>query len=204
MFELPLDDQPTPPEDRNKIVGTAAYISPEEVRDPDTVCQASDLYSIGVMMFEAACGVRPFEGKPVRELMDAHAYEPAPRPSDMNPSIDPGIEEVILRTLAKTPSERFETAPQMIGALEGAIRNALQLSKQIDEHDAAPTTEWGRLPVDFDLDLDSTQPDAVRFMMMFRSAMLMAFTLLMTSGLKAEGADPHHLARTTDAQLPVI
>ncbi len=196
-----FSDQPTPPEDRHKIVGTAAYISPEEVRDPDTVCESSDLYSIGVMMFEAACGQRPFEGKPVRELMDAHAYEAPPRPSAMNPAITPGLESVILRTLAKTPDERFGSAPQMIGALELAIRSAMQLAVQLDQPPDASTTEWSR-PEDLDLDVLAVQADAARFLGFFRQAVLMAFTLLMTSGMENRSGDPHHMHRLTDAQIP--
>ena len=193
-------DLPTPAEDRQKIVGTAAYISPEEVRDPETVCESSDLYSIGVMMFEAACGQRPFEGKPVRELMDAHAYEMPPRPSQMNPRITPALESVIMRTLAKTPDERFGSAPQMIGALEMAIRNAMQVAMELERTSSAPTTQWSR---DVEIDPLVTANEATRVLAFFRQAVLMAFTLLMTSGMEKRTNDPHHLHRLADAQIPV-
>lgn len=190
-------DQPTPEEDKQKIVGTAAYISPEEVRDPDTVCESSDLYSIGVMMFEAAVGRRPFEGKPIRDLMDAHAYEQPPRPSDVRPGIDPGLESVILRTLAKTPAERFNSAPQMIGALESAIRNTMRMAAEVEREGEAPTMEWSRAQ---ELHVAS---ETARVFAFFRQAVLMAFTLMMTSGAKQRGGDPHHLNRTADAALPL-
>lgn len=189
-------DQPVPREDKQKIVGTAAYISPEEVRDPETVCESSDLYSIGVMMFEAACGQRPFEGRPVRELMDAHAFEAPPRPRDVNPALTPAFEDVIMRTLAKTPDERWGSAPQMIGALEMAIRSAMQIAAQI-EVDRAPTVEWSRQQL-------ATEKDARRFVVLFQQAMMMAFTLLMTSGLENRSNDPHHLNRAADTDLPLL
>ena len=196
-------DQPTPPEDRTKIVGTAAYISPEEVRDPDTVCESSDLYSIGVMMFEAACGQRPFEGKPIRELMDAHAYEEPPRPSAMNPKINPGLEEVIMRTLAKTPSERFDSAPQMIGALEMAIRQAMQMAAQMERDANTPTTEWTRMsPLQLEQSVEQAK-EAARFLAFFRQAMMMAFAILMTNGMSGSERDPHHLNRFSDVQVPL-
>lgn len=199
-------DQPTPPEDKQKIVGTAAYISPEEVRDPDTVCASSDLYSIGVMMFEAACGVRPFEGKPVRELMDAHAYEAPPRPREVNPAITPALESVIMRTLAKTPNERFDSAPQMITALEMAIRSAMHVAAQLEAPApavTARTTEWRRDEPSAEEIALATSNDAARFLALCRQAMLMAFTLLMTSGAEGRDGDPHHLNRAHDFHLPL-
>ncbi len=188
-------DQPVPPEDKAKIVGTAAYISPEEVRDPETVCAASDLYSIGVMMFEAACGSRPFEGKPIRELMDAHAFEEPPRPRELNPALTPAFEEVILRTLTKTPQERFASAPHMIGALEGAIRGAMAFAAQEIANDNDSTVEWSRGEAE-----ERQARDAARFLAFFKQAMLMAFTLMLTTG---DGSQAHHLNRVTDSQLPL-
>ena len=192
-----FSDQPVPPEDREKIVGTAAYISPEEVRNPETVCEASDLYSIGVMMFEAACGTRPFEGRPVRELMDAHAYEVPPSPRDYNPALTPGFENVILRTLTKTPQERFDSAPQMIGALELAIRNAMEFAATQMASADERTVEWTR-----GAEL-ATPRDAAKFLAFFQQAMLMALTLLLTSGVERRVGDPHHLNRTPDLPLPI-
>lgn len=190
-------DQPTPDEDKSKIVGTAAYISPEEVRDPDTVCPSSDLYSIGVMMFEAACGKRPFEGRPVRDLMDAHAYEQPPRPREYNPTLTPAFEEVILRTLTKTPEERWGSAPQMIGALETAIRSAMEYAASQVQVEQGKTTEWNRETA------LTTQRDAARFLGVFRQAMLMALTILLTSGRENRTDDPHHLNRVVDAHMPI-
>ncbi len=116
-------DLPIPAEDRKKIVGTAAYISPEEVKDPESVCEASDIYSIGVMLYEAICGVRPFEGLGVRELMKAHVNVSPTRPSKVNPSLSPRLEGVIMKTLEKAPSQRFQNVTDLIHAIECATRN---------------------------------------------------------------------------------
>lgn len=108
--------------DREKVVGTPAYISPEEVRDPEAVCASSDLYSLGVMMFEAVCGRRPFAEETSRALLSAHARKPPPAPRTLNPALPAFLEEVILKTLEKRPNARFGSAGEMIGALEQYVR----------------------------------------------------------------------------------
>ncbi|MEM1349430.1 MAG: serine/threonine-protein kinase, partial [Myxococcota bacterium] len=114
-----LMDHPLEREDRDKIVGTAAYISPEEIQDPEQLCPASDLYSLGVMLYEAACGRRPFEeGEGVEALLSAHLGEVPRAPRQLNPRLTSAMESVILRTLRKEPGDRFDEASQMIRALE--------------------------------------------------------------------------------------
>lgn len=133
-----FSDLPIPAEDRKKIVGTAAYISPEEVKDPETVCAASDIYSIGVMLYEAICGVRPFEGLGVRELMKAHVNRTPLRPREVNPELSPRLEGVILKTLEKTPDQRFQSVTELIHAIELATRN------EVVQPFTSKTAEWDR------------------------------------------------------------
>ena len=141
-------EDPLSESERTKIVGTAAYISPEEVVNPDEVCLASDIYSLGVMLYEAACGRRPFEGMEVRELMEAHARHAPDRPRQLNPGLSGGFEAVILRTLEKRPDSRFGSAAEMIGAIEMALQGAYELEQapvpSAGEGDE-PTAEWTRV-----------------------------------------------------------
>ncbi|MFB6264973.1 MAG: serine/threonine-protein kinase, partial [Bradymonadaceae bacterium] len=136
------DEGPTD-RDREKIVGTPAYISPEEVRDPEDVCASSDLYSLGVMMFETACGRRPFSDGSSRELLAAHVSESPPPPRSLNPELSDHLEEIILKTLEKRPESRFRSADEMIDALEETLRRSAEgrtRGPSVEDHIA--TREW--------------------------------------------------------------
>ena len=196
-----LVQEPMRPEERDRIVGTAAYISPEEVLDPETVCVSSDLYSLGVMLYEASCGRRPFEGRPVRELLDAHVHERPPRPSAYNPQLSPAFESVILRTLGKEPGSRFDSAPEMIRALELALQGALSMSAEqwasVQEDEL--TTEWHRAVS------RAASPPRVRGLPAFlRRCMEVAFVVFASTGVTGRAHDPHHLSRAQPSgQLPL-
>ncbi len=189
-------NEPLPAEDKAKIVGTAAYISPEEVRDPESVCESSDLYSIGVMLYEAVCGQRPFQGMPVRDLMKAHVERSPERPRKMNPELSSNFEQILLKTLTKTPEERFENAPAMISALEEAARAAERgrmAPKPGDPEARIATIEWNR-----------DEGDEIAMWLMFRQLMMVAMTLFLSTGATTGEASPHHFDRRDDLHLPVI
>ncbi len=188
-------DQPTTAEDRNKIVGTAAYISPEEVQDPDKVCPASDIYSVGVMMYEAACGKRPFENMGIRELMKAHVSEDPASPRTVNPQLTPEFESVIMRSLSKSPETRFETARHVIMALEEAIHAAYERAS--DPLDEAETQEWSRVA-----ETQKEQMERLKFLLFVRQYLMMAMTMIMTTGARGTTDDPHHLNRYDDQMMP--
>jgi beta-lactam-binding protein with PASTA domain/predicted Ser/Thr protein kinase len=99
------------------IMGTAQYLSPEQAQG-FAVSAASDLYSIGVILYELLTGAVPFEG----ESAVAIAYkqvsaEPRP-PSELNPSLPPSLDAVVLRALAKDPAQRYADADELITALQ--------------------------------------------------------------------------------------
>ena len=195
-----LVDVPVQEDEEQKIVGTAAYISPEEVCHPDRVCPASDIYSIGVMLYEAACGRRPFQGLPVGELMEAHVLEAPPRPREFNPRLTPAFESVILRTLSKNPGERFDSAPEMIRALELALQGAMAMSEDdwqaVAADEEAMTTEWHRA-------IERTarrQPHPV--VGFVRRCLESAFLLCTSTGATGASHDPHHLSRHVPPNLP--
>ncbi len=195
-----FSQSPTEPEDRTKIVGTAAYISPEEVRDPDTVCEASDIYSVGVMMYEAACGRRPFEGLAIRDLMHAHAEVVPASPRSHNPGLTSGFESVILRTLSKSPEGRFSSARELIVALEHAMHEDSSEEISMEVLADLQTSEWSRAMDVLPLDPDE-RAKSLAFIDYFRTYLMFAFTFVMSTGVRGDGADPHYLNRP-DSSLP--
>lgn len=197
-------DAPLTTREESKIIGTAAYISPEEVADPKAVSQASDLYSIGVMLYEAACGRRPFDGLEVRELLCAHAQRDPDRPRELNPGLSKSFEDVILQTLSKSPNGRFGSAPEMIGALEWALQHRSQSQDSapaVDDGAAAmETTQWKRPAPEGGADDENTSPPAKTF---WRRCLQAALVLVTSTGAE-DGTDScHYLNRSPDAPLPL-
>ncbi|MDO4182077.1 MAG: Stk1 family PASTA domain-containing Ser/Thr kinase [Coriobacteriia bacterium] len=100
----------------SSVLGTAHYISPEQAQGK-TLGPSSDIYSLGVVMYEAATGQLPFDGPDaVSVAMKQVSEEPVP-PRAINNEIDPALEAIILKAMAKDPANRFTTALDMRHAL---------------------------------------------------------------------------------------
>ncbi len=98
--------------------GTASYIAPEQIQG--NPCAASDQYALGVVVFEWLCGIRPFTGASVQEILDKHLKMPPPSLRSIVPSISPAIEDVVLRSLAKNPQQRYPAVQDFARAFETA------------------------------------------------------------------------------------
>jgi serine/threonine-protein kinase len=98
------------------IMGTAQYLSPEQAQG-QPVSPRSDLYSIGVMLYELLTGRVPFDAESPVTIALKHVSEPPVPPAELNPAIPPALEAVVLRALEKDPSRRFADADEFAAAL---------------------------------------------------------------------------------------
>ena len=99
--------------------GTLPYMSPEHLRGEPTDAR-SDIYAAGAVLYEMATGQRPFPHLHRPTLMGAILHEAPPPPSSLNHRIAPALESVILKALAKEPARRYQSARELLVALEGA------------------------------------------------------------------------------------
>jgi eukaryotic-like serine/threonine-protein kinase len=97
-------------------LGSVAYMSPEQVRC-EPLDGRSDLYSVGVSLYETITGQRPYVSDNNFEVMQAHLQVPPTAPIELKPDIPPGLNQLILMAMAKNPAQRFQTADAMRGAL---------------------------------------------------------------------------------------
>src|SRR3954452_18976237 len=103
------------------VMGTPQYLSPEQAQGFE-VTAVSDLYSIGVILYEALCGRVPFEGESAVAVAMKQVSETPLRPSSINPQISPALDAVVMRALEKEPGNRFQSAHAFIAALDQAMR----------------------------------------------------------------------------------
>jgi serine/threonine-protein kinase len=101
------------------VMGTAQYLSPEQAQGKPTT-PSSDIYSIGVILYEALTGRVPFEGDSAVAVALKQVSETPRRPSAINPNIPPALDAVVMRALAKDPEARFKDADAFLKALDAA------------------------------------------------------------------------------------
>ncbi|MGZ9235001.1 MAG: serine/threonine protein kinase, partial [Anaerolineales bacterium] len=102
------------------IMGTPAYISPEQAQ-AHPVDQRSDIYSLGIILYEMVTGSVPFVAETPLAVLFKHISDPLPPPSVVKPDVPAPIEQVILKALAKDPGDRFATAADFVAAWKHAL-----------------------------------------------------------------------------------
>jgi eukaryotic-like serine/threonine-protein kinase len=132
------------------IVGTAQYLSPEQARGGE-VDPRSDLYSLGVVLYELLTGKTPFEGDTPVEVAMKHLSNPPKPPSKLRPDVSPDLDMVVLRALAKDPDDRYQNADEMEADLERVSRGAKVSAATVDS-----ATQVLRPPVPAAAPADST------------------------------------------------
>ena len=105
------------------IVGTAQYLSPEQARGTD-VDQRSDVYSLGIVLYELLTGTVPFNGDTPVEIAMKHLSAVPEPPSTRRPDVPRDLDLIVMRALAKDPADRYQSAEEMDADLERFARGA--------------------------------------------------------------------------------
>lgn len=119
------------------IMGTPGYLSPEQA-DGGEVGPPSDLYSIGVILYECLTGTRPFQGSDHAQVALRQISEQPEAPSHLNPDVSPALDAVVARALAREPYARFNSAEEFLAALDAA---------EADPTGGSPHVEKDRRPL---------------------------------------------------------
>ncbi|MCB9078944.1 MAG: serine/threonine protein kinase [Anaerolineaceae bacterium] len=113
---------------RGEIFGTPHYISPEQAMSSASAVPQSDLYAIGVILYEMFTGELPFDADSALDVAMLHMTEPPQPPSEIRSELSPELEAVILKTLEKEPSDRYQSGAELIKALDQALKATSQVS----------------------------------------------------------------------------
>ncbi len=108
-------DRPTFP------FGTPVYAAPERIRGEPRTCQ-TDIYALGILLFEILTGREPFAGESIHEVVQAHLHEDPPMPVQFRPEISDGLQRICLKSLEKDPADRYENPPALAADLNRFIR----------------------------------------------------------------------------------
>lgn len=123
-----LGEGPTTRTSQGTLLGTPAYMSPEQCSGRLEVDARSDLYSLGVLIFEALTGRLPFERESTLQLLVAHQLEAPPDLTDLRPDVPRRLADVVARAMSKSPCERPQSASELAEALTDALRELRAVS----------------------------------------------------------------------------
>ena len=122
------------------IVGTVAYMSPEQLKG-QPIDTRSDLFSFGVMLYECAAGKQPFTGASKIEISSKVLQVDPRKPTEVNPGIPKGLEQIILKAMAKEPADRYQHADEILRdlrELRASLSGATELLPSVTRKPPAP------------------------------------------------------------------
>ena len=119
------------------FVGTADYVAPEQI-DRRPLDARADVYSLGCVLFECLTGEAPFRSERLMAVLWGHLNEPPPSVSERNRDLPPGLDAVLVRTLAKDPEDRYATCRELLAA----ARAELGMSAELPAPAAALIRQW--------------------------------------------------------------
>jgi serine/threonine-protein kinase len=130
----------------DSVIGTPAYMSPEQIHGDKAIDGRSDIYALGVICFEMLTGERPYTDTTPAKVMMRHIMDPVPDIRKVKPDLPQGVESLIAHTMAKDPDERYQTPHEMTDTLSaiskvGEITTPPVASSQQADKEAPPATE---------------------------------------------------------------
>ena len=133
----------------NVVVGTPNYMAPEQTIGGGTIDARTDIYAVGVVLFEMIAGVRPFVADDTMQLLGMHRAAPVPKleaKAEPGTDIPPGLQELIEKAMAKLPDDRFQTAIELTLAIDDIVgprrtgkQETVKPSAKTDPAAVAPT-----------------------------------------------------------------
>lgn len=119
-------------------IGTPAYMSPEQAQGSQ-VDQRTDIYALGVILYEMVTGQVPFDADTPLAVILKHINAPLPLPSSIKPEVAPDVERLLLKALAKDPADRFANMGEFLSAWKQCFAQAPTFRAPLKEQPAAPT-----------------------------------------------------------------
>ena len=107
-----------------EVFGTAHYIAPEQARRSSDATAQSDLYSLGIMLYEMLTGVVPFDDPSPTSVAVQHITQEPPSPRAINPRLNAATEAVLLKSLSKAPQDRYTSGAALMAALDTAFKGS--------------------------------------------------------------------------------
>lgn len=138
-------------------LGSINYMSPEQVKGA-AIDERSDLYSVGISLYEMVTGEKPFHGDSNFSIMAAHIQQAPTPPVQLQPGLPPGLNEIILTSIAKAPEERFQSAEAFRNAIK-SVTQSLQEAKTVVRPSTAVTAS-GAVPAAYMQPVTPTAPRA--------------------------------------------
>lgn len=121
---------------QDMMVGTPQYISPEQAQGNVHLDAGTDIYSLGVVLYELVVGRVPYNADTPYAIIHDHIYKPLPIPTQVNPAVTGAVERVLLKALAKKSEDRFKSAGEMATAFKNAVTSSQM--KEISHHTLRP------------------------------------------------------------------
>jgi serine/threonine protein kinase len=112
------------------LMGTLNYMAPEQGLEGQ--CDArSDIYSLGIVLYEMLTGYTPFDADTPLAILMKHLNDPLPLPSQLDPDLPPSLEQIVLKALSKSPADRYQSAGEMSAALQKLANNLSDETRQM-------------------------------------------------------------------------